>query len=86
MRDGGDGMVKRKVFPAHGGYDIEVATEQMRDGLWASVATVTHSTQTSERAIDLPAHAARFETEAAAERFAVGIAREWIDRNVPAVP
>jgi len=84
LQKGDDGMVRRRVFPADGGYEIEVATEKMRDGMWASVATLTHSTESSERVIDLPAHGAHFETEEAAERFAVGIAREWIERNVPA--
>jgi len=76
-------MIRQKVFPAHDGYGIHVTIEQMGDGLWSAVATVTHSTKTSERAIDLPVHAARFESEEAAERFAVGMAQDWIEENVP---
>ena len=76
-------MVHRKVFPAHGGYDIAVASEQMRDGKWSAVASVTHSTNTARRAIDLPVPSERFESAEDAERFAVNAAREWIESNVP---
>jgi methionyl-tRNA formyltransferase len=50
----GDAMVQRKIIPAYGGYNIAVATEQMDDGIWTAVATVTQSTDTAQRNIDLP--------------------------------
>ena len=74
-------MVHRKTFPAAGGYSIAVASEQMRDGKWSAVATVTRSTETSQRAVDLPVPTERFESEADAELFAVETARAWIERN-----
>jgi hypothetical protein len=72
------------MFPADGGYRISVANEQMRDGKWLAVATITHSTETSQRSVDLPVPTERFESEAEAERFAVDAAKAWIERNVPA--
>jgi hypothetical protein len=56
-------MVQRKIIPAYGGYNIAVATEQMDDGNWAAVATVTQSTGTAQRNIDLPVPKERFATE-----------------------
>jgi hypothetical protein len=76
-------MVQRKIFPAYGGYNVAVASEQMKDGKWAAVATITHSTGTGQRIIDLPIPDQRFETEEAAERSEVKMAMEWIDRNAP---
>ena len=76
-------MVQRKMIPAHGGYNIAVASEQMHDGKWAAVATVMQSTGTAQRNIDLPVSKERFETEADAENFAVRIAKEWIEENIP---
>jgi len=74
-------MVHRKTFPAVGGYEIAVASEQMRDGKWSAVATVTHTSGNSQRAADLPVPTERFDSEADAERFAVETARAWIERN-----
>ena len=54
-------MVQRKIFPAYGGYNVAVASEQMKDGKWAAVATITHSTGTGQRIIDLPIPDQRFE-------------------------
>lgn len=76
-------MVQRKVVPANGGYDIAVVTEQMRDGNWAAVATVTQTTGTAQRDIDLPVSKERFATEVDAENFAVNMAKEWIEKNIP---
>jgi hypothetical protein len=76
-------MVQRKMIPAHGGYNIAVASEQMHDGKWAAVATVMQSTGTAQRNIDLPVPTERFETEADAENFAVRMAKEWIEKNIP---
>src|SRR5262245_27228564 len=70
-RVGGDSMVQRKIFPAHAGYSVAVASERMRDGSWSAVATIMHSTGTGERVIDLPVTEQRFETEEEAERSAV---------------
>ena len=79
-------MVQRKTIPASEGYDIAIATEQMRDGNWAAVATLTQSTDTAERTIDLPVPKERFATEADAENFAVRMAKEWIEKNVASGP
>jgi hypothetical protein len=76
-------MVQRKMIPAYGGYNIAVATEQMHDGNWAAVATVTQSTGTAQRNIDLPVPKERFATEADAENFAVRMAKKWIEKNIP---
>jgi hypothetical protein len=79
----GDATMQRKIFPAYGGYNVAVASEQMKDGKWAAVATITHSTGTGQRIIDLPVPNQRFETEEQAEGSAVKTALEWIDRNTP---
>jgi hypothetical protein len=76
-------MVQRKIFPAYGGYNVAVASEQMKDGKWAAVATITHSTGTGQRIIDLPIPNQRFDTEEQAESSIVKMAMEWIDRNAP---
>ena len=76
-------MVERKTFPAGGGYSIAVAAERMKDGKWSAVATVQQSTATGQRNIDLPISNARFATEAEAENFELGRAREWIEQNTP---
>ena len=76
-------MVQRKMIPGSGGYDIAVATEQMPDGNWAAVATVTQSTGTAQRDIDLPVPKERFATQGEAENFAVRMAKEWIEKNIP---
>ena len=74
-------MVQRKTIPVSEGYDIAVVTEQMRDGNWAAVATISQSTDTAQRTIELPVPKERFATEADAESFAVRMAREWIEKN-----
>ena len=76
-------MVQRKTLPAYRGCDIAVATEQMQDGHWAAVATVTQSTGTARRNIDVPVPKERFATEADAEHFAVSMAKDWIEKNLP---
>jgi hypothetical protein len=76
-------MVHRKTFPAHGGCGIALATEQMKDGKWAVVATVTQSTDSAQRVTDLPVTHDRFESEQAAEEYGLRSAREWIDQNTP---
>jgi hypothetical protein len=76
-------MAQRKTIPTYGGYNIAVTTEQMQDGNWAAVATVTQSTGTAQRNIDLPVPKERFATEADAENFGVKMAKEWIEKNIP---
>jgi hypothetical protein len=76
-------MVQRKTVPAYGGYDIAIATEEMSDGNWAAVATIFQSTDTARRNIDLPVPKERFATEGDAENFALRMAKEWIDKNLP---
>ncbi|HET7875060.1 MAG TPA: hypothetical protein VFN71_06000 [Methylomirabilota bacterium] len=78
-------MIQRKTFPAYRNCDIAIATEQMKDGKWAVVATVTQSTGTAQRNIDLPVPDQRFDNEADAENYGVRMAREWIEQNMPKV-
>lgn len=78
-------MIQRKTFPAYRDCDIAIATEQMKDGKWAVVATVRQSTRTAQRNIDLPVQDQRFDSEADAEAHGVRMAREWIDQNMPMV-
>jgi hypothetical protein len=78
---GGDRMVKRKKFPGYGNCSIALATEEMNDGRWAVVVTVTETTDTAERNTELPVTHERFVSEAEAEAFGLRSAREWIDRN-----
>jgi hypothetical protein len=78
-------MVHRKTIPAYGNCDIALATEQMRDGKWAVVATITHSTDSVQRTTDLPVSHQRFDTEAEAEEHGLRTAREWIDHNTSSV-
>ncbi|MBI2526235.1 MAG: hypothetical protein HYY95_16930 [Candidatus Rokubacteria bacterium] len=78
-------MVQRKTFQAYRNCDIAIATEQMKDGKWAVVATVRHSTGTAQLNIDLPVQDQRFDSEADAETHGVRMAREWIEQNMPKV-
>ena len=78
-------MVQRKRFDAPGDFSIAVAAERMKDGKWSAVSTIQQATPTGERNIDLPISDARFATEEEAERFEVGRATEWIEKNVPRV-
>jgi hypothetical protein len=76
-------MVKRKTFPAYGNCSIALATEEMKDGKWAVVVTVTQSTDTAQRDTDLPVTHERFDSEPEAEAYGLRTAKEWIDRNTP---
>jgi hypothetical protein len=76
-------MIHRKTFPAYGNCDIALATEQMRDGNWAVVVTIAHTTDNVQRTTDLPVSHERFATETEAEEHGLRMAREWIDRNTP---
>jgi hypothetical protein len=73
-------MVRRKIIPAYGGYNIAVATEQMPDGNWAAVATVTQSTGTAQRDIDLTVPKERFATEGGCRELR-GQNGEGVDRE-----
>ena len=77
----GDSMITRKTFPTYGNCSIVLTTEEMKDGKWAVVVTVTQSTDTAERNTDLPVTHERFDSEAEAEAYGVRSAKEWIDRN-----
>jgi len=77
-------MIERKTVPARGGYNISMASEQMRDGRWSAVGTLQQATPSGVRNIDLPVTDARFDTEAEAERHIVDLAERWIDTNAPA--
>ena len=79
----GDSMVNRRTFPVYGNCSIALATEEMRDGKWAVVVTVTQSTDTAQLNTDLPVTHERFDSEAEAEAYGVRSAKEWIDRNTP---
>jgi hypothetical protein len=78
-------MIERKTIPAYKGFDIALATEQMRDGKWGVVTTIKQSTDTAQRNIDLPVTHQRFDSQAEAEAYGVRTAREWIDQNTPKV-
>jgi hypothetical protein len=81
LNPGGDRMVKRKTLPVYGNCSIVLTTEEMKDGKWAVVVTVTQSTDTAKRDTDLPVTHERFDSEAEAEAYGVRSAKEWIDRN-----
>lgn len=76
-------MIRRRRVPVSRGYDIGVTTERMKDGKWAVVATVTHSTRTARQTFDLPVPKARFGSEPDAETYGVRMAQRWIEQNTP---
>ncbi|HET8575499.1 MAG TPA: hypothetical protein VFO18_00260 [Methylomirabilota bacterium] len=76
-------MIQRKTYPAYGGWNIAIATEQMSDGKWAVVVTLKQSTGSAERTVDLPVSHERFDSQADAEHEGVRMARAWIDENTP---
>jgi hypothetical protein len=76
-------MVERKHIPVDAECAINIVTEQMADGRWAVVASVTHESPTGEKIIDLPVRDDRFASQAEAEDAGFSQAREWIDRNMP---
>jgi hypothetical protein len=78
-------MVHRKSVPAYNHCTIGLTTEEMKDGGWAVVVTVTQSTDGADRHVDLPVTHHRFDSEAEAERYGISAAREWIDQNTPRV-
>ena len=76
-------MIERKDIPFDGESSIHIVTEQMNDGRWASVASVTHRSPTGEQITDLPVSGERFASQAEAEAAAVAQARDWLERNMP---
>ena len=77
-------MVHRKSYPVENNCEIALTNERLPDG-WAVVASIKHYTPGAERVIDLPVPNERFETEQEAEAFGLGLARDYIDRNMPHV-
>jgi hypothetical protein len=76
-------MIQRKSIPVNDEYGITVVTEQMNDGTWAVVATITQHTPNGEKVVDLPVGDARFRDQAEAERDGETQARDWLERNLP---
>jgi hypothetical protein len=76
-------MIERKTVPVDDECSITIVTEQMRDGGWAVVASVTHQSPTGEKITDLPVGDARYASQADAEQAGVAQARDWIERNMP---
>jgi len=76
-------MIQRKTVPAYGNCNIVVSTEQMSDGKWAVVATITQLTGTAQRSTDLPVSHERFDNQADAESHGIRMAKVWIDENTP---
>jgi hypothetical protein len=75
-------MILRKSVAVDDEYSISVVTEQMNDGSWAVVASLTHRSPTGEKIIDLPVRDARYASQAEAEDAGIRQARDWLDRNV----
>jgi hypothetical protein len=76
-------MIERKTVPVDDAHTIGVVTEQMADGNWAFVASITHQSPTGEKIIDLPIRDARYPSQAEAEKAGVTEARDWITHNMP---
>jgi hypothetical protein len=78
-------MIERKTLPVDDQYSIDIVTEQMNDGGWAVVASITHRTPTGEKILDLPVRDARYASQGEAQEAGAHQARDWIDRNMPRV-
>jgi hypothetical protein len=76
-------MFRRKHVPVSKHCGIGVTTERMKDGEWAVVATVTHSTGTAEQKFNLPVSKERFDSQPDAETYGVKTAQRWIAQNMP---
>jgi hypothetical protein len=76
-------MIERKSLPVDDQYSINVVTEQMNDGGWAVVASITQHTPTGEKIVDLPVRDSRYASQGEAQDAGVHQARDWIDRNMP---
>lgn len=70
--------------PSRPGCEITPTTEQMKDGTWSVVATADHQVGEGTQHTPLPVTHERFETEAAAHRFGLEQAQEYIAREEPA--
>jgi hypothetical protein len=75
-------MIQRKIIPVDDQNSINVVSEQMNDGRWAVVASITHRTPTGEKVIDLPVRDTRFRDQAEAEDAGLRQARDYLDRNI----
>ena len=76
-------MIERKTFSVEGNCQINVTTEQMGDGTWAVVTSVTHRSETSEQVTDLPVPTERFAAKTDAEEYGLRLGREWLAQNRP---
>jgi hypothetical protein len=76
------GEVKRDAIE-YRDYTIALATERMREGDWAVVARVVHTTRMGEDIFPVPVPDRRFPTEEEARTFGAEVARRWIDDNAP---
>jgi hypothetical protein len=76
-------MVQRTTVPVDDDYSIAIASEQMGDGAWAVVASVTHRSPTGEQITDLPVRDTRYASQPEAEAAGIRQARDWIERNIP---
>jgi hypothetical protein len=78
-------MVKRHSYPTdQPGCEIALTTEQMKDGRWSVVATIDHQVGDGTQHTPLPVTHERFETEAAAHKFGLEQAQEYLAREEPA--
>jgi hypothetical protein len=76
-------MIERKHVPVDAECSINIVTEQMKDGSWAVVSSITHESPGGEKIIDLPVRDTRYPSQSDAEDAGFTQAREWIDRNMP---
>ena len=75
-------MVHRKTVAVSEEYRIMAVTEQMADGGWAVVASVTQASPAGEKIIDMPVRDTRYATQDQAEEAGLQQARDRIERNV----
>jgi hypothetical protein len=76
-------MIQRTTVPVSDEYGITAVSEQMADGRWAVVASVTHKSPAGEKIIDMPVRDTRYPTQGEAEDAGIRQARDWIERNTP---
>jgi hypothetical protein len=77
-------MIERQTFPTgFAGCEVTVVTERLGDNAWAAVSTIHHFLDGATRTIDLPVSPRRFETQGAAQEFALHQATSWLERNMP---
>jgi len=77
-------MIDREKFPtAWEGCEISVVTERQRDGRWAVVAAINHTTPEHTRTIDLPVPSETFATQEEAQAYGLEQAQRWLEKNMP---